>query len=253
MIRRKEKKKKLMRHEIERIVQMVVQKSTNDDGTSGPGAIYDKLPFPELSKIPVRRNDASKRFRLVTKFLKKYLNIDWKDKVVLDIGCAAGGISFRLYLAGVKSVIGIDYDRESIQIAQEISRLKEIKNTHFIYTTLDKYVSTTDKDQFYDIVICLSVFHWLLKEYGEEQLKNYFIKLFNDKQIVIYEGSKSEKPSHNANFTNAVDPEWIKQFWSEVGFNRFKFVGNLSLRIDRSFKSFFKPKRMRPIWIIWKE
>jgi len=66
-------------------------------------------------------------------------HIDWKDKVVLEVGPFHGYFLIKISQAGAKECYGVDLDIGSIEpcyrtliVAKEIIKLWKIKNIHFI-------------------------------------------------------------------------------------------------------------------------
>ena len=52
--------------------------------------------------------------------------ISWKDKTVLDAGCGTGELVYLIAKKGAKLVLGIDYSKEAIDVAQKTYREKNL-------------------------------------------------------------------------------------------------------------------------------
>ncbi len=71
--------------------------------------------------------------------------------VLLDVGCSHGTYSFELARLGF-TVIGIDINRESIQVAQKIKNLLEINNVTFYEINI---LSNNFSDETFNVIISL--------------------------------------------------------------------------------------------------
>lgn len=76
----------------------------------------------------------------------------FRDKTILDIGCAGGAICF---LAGAKSATGIDTNKERVAAANKIKKENEIESIDFICGNVNEWY----KGQFFDCVFLLNVLH----------------------------------------------------------------------------------------------
>ena len=79
--------------------------------------------------------------------------VDFKNKVVLDIGCGTGRLT-ELFAADFKNAYGIDISEEMIRQAKE--RLNDIKNVHLYATDGLNYPF---EDNFFDFIFSFVVFH----------------------------------------------------------------------------------------------
>jgi 2-polyprenyl-3-methyl-5-hydroxy-6-metoxy-1,4-benzoquinol methylase len=81
-----------------------------------------------------------------------------KDKSILDVGCGSGYYSLALAKSGAKKVIGIDYSRKMIQLANE--RLKEEnlqENCEFHVSAIMDYRPEAK----FDISIAIGLFDYI--------------------------------------------------------------------------------------------
>lgn len=95
------------------------------------------------------------------------LNIDFNNKIVLDIGCNAGGILFDIQ-DKIKYGIGVDYDYKIINFANKVAKTENYNNLDFYTVDLDNddlsvinYYS--NQDQKFDIIFLLAVCMWINK------------------------------------------------------------------------------------------
>ena len=103
--------------------------------------------------------------------------VDWKDKIVLDIGAFHGYFCFKAEQAGAKMVHGIDKNPQVIATTKLFA--KEINsNCKFdVIEANDCYTSD------YDIILCLNVFHHITHRDG-------FLNGMNSGQKMIMEIDK---------------------------------------------------------------
>ena len=72
--------------------------------------------------------------------------VNWKNKLVLDVGCGTGLFAFKVSKLGPKQILGIDFSKEAIEIAT-----KTHKNNNLQYQVLDvKEIKSK-----YDIIVSL--------------------------------------------------------------------------------------------------
>ena len=90
----------------------------------------------------------------IIELTKKYLQ---KNSIVLDYACATGKFAFEL-VEQVQEIHGIDLSSEMISIAQEMTRERNLENIYFSQGTLD---DTHYKDESFDVVLALNIFHLL--------------------------------------------------------------------------------------------
>lgn len=80
---------------------------------------------------------------------------DWKDKQVLDLGCNNGAMLFHLTNYGIASGLGIEYDTDKVDVAQEISEFVGVNHLRFQQGDID----TIDAEVLgtFDIVMALAI------------------------------------------------------------------------------------------------
>jgi predicted RNA methylase len=85
------------------------------------------------------------------------LSLDLSDKCVLDLGCDQG--LYSLYMAGsAKTVIGVDRNREAIQIAEHTRQVLGIKNARFVAGDINT-PSIQDSLPEFDLVVMWGFLH----------------------------------------------------------------------------------------------
>lgn len=92
-----------------------------------------------LSSVAIRLRGVHPKHLVETRefWIKKYLD---KNDVVLDLGCSGGERDFKI--AGLcKSIIGVDYDRKSIEDAVDKSKKYGLNNVEFINKDIFDYLT----------------------------------------------------------------------------------------------------------------
>jgi SAM-dependent methyltransferase len=79
--------------------------------------------------------------------------VDFKDKIVLDLGCYYGFFSFKAEEYGAKKVIGFDYGG----IPETTNKLAKLKNSKAVFYQVD--LDYMDCEETLDIVLLLNVLH----------------------------------------------------------------------------------------------
>ncbi|WP_409199566.1 METTL5 family protein [Methanobrevibacter sp. DSM 116169] len=63
---------------------------------------------------------------------------DISSKTIMDFGCGTGIFSIASSLLGANKIYGIDIDEESIEIASETAKRKNIENIEFIHSDISE-------------------------------------------------------------------------------------------------------------------
>lgn len=119
-----------------------------------PGKLYHDIPF--LSFQSHRRNTQLRVNRLLAEF-------DVKGKKGLDLGCSVGGVTFRLQASGAQ-MMGIDYDRDSINFANAVENQFRT-GAKFIWANIDKKLISDL--EWHNFIVWLDQWMWLLKQLGK--------------------------------------------------------------------------------------
>ena len=93
------------------------------------------------------------------------LNIDFKNKVVLDVGCNAGGILFDIQ-DKIKYGLGVDYDYKIINFANKVTKTENYNNLDFYtvdlnsdnFSVINNY---SHEEQKFDVIFLLAVCMWI--------------------------------------------------------------------------------------------
>ena len=92
------------------------------------------------------------------KFLKRSkINLrNFKDKVILDMGCGSGRFSSELASFKAKKVYGVDSSVYGLQIAKKIAKEKKVNNLEFKHASV---LNLPFKNEKFDYVFCKGVLH----------------------------------------------------------------------------------------------
>lgn len=138
------------------------------------------------------------KWRLEKNNYTYYDSLISKNARVYDLGCGYGFLSCFLYLKSKnRNIIGIDYDSDKVNIAQNYFMFKNLQNLRFsnqniLNTKLEKP----------DAILLNDVLHYLDKESQSSILINCFQNLNDDGIIFIREG---EKTNNNHIFTKFTE------------------------------------------------
>nr|OGC90515.1 MAG: hypothetical protein A2V48_00445 [Candidatus Amesbacteria bacterium RBG_19FT_COMBO_48_16] len=195
-------------------------------------SVYQDIPFPGFNQVNIQRQNDT-RIDLIL----DHLNVSGKK--VLDIGCNIGSISFRLNQRGAYCV-GIDADADSIRVASSLKRIHHVKGVEFYHRPFNSsaldFLSVRHGQ--FDIILLLSVYHWLLYEFGSSgPVITLLNRLSHDhEQSIIYEPSFSSY----ACFPDTTTPGAIDEFFESTGCYGWQRVG-------QSFAS--NSRRTRGLWL----
>jgi ubiquinone biosynthesis O-methyltransferase len=132
--------------------------------------IYDGIFSKGEEKIFTRRGNSGEILEI-----KKVLEqTSWKGKDVLDVGCGTGHFAHIVAKKGAK-VIGIDFSKEAIKLAQQKYRHKNLSFEH-------KNVKSVINGKF-DIIVSLGTIEHQDKPY--EILKKFKKHLKNNGKIIL--------------------------------------------------------------------
>jgi SAM-dependent methyltransferase len=185
-----------------------------DGSSTKEGHIYHELVG---SGIPAQRLGMEER----AKFIIEKLGGDVKGKIILDLGCNVGGLSYLLAQAGAK-VIGIDYDEEAINIGKKFLADKKLEGSVELIVKEITPQFIEDLSPNYDAVLWLSQWQWFCKQHS---LKEGYDALFNiskrAKQLVF----ESSADDGRANIEGATQDDlylWLIEYTGYQKIQRFQ-------------------------------
>lgn len=111
-------------------------------------------------------DDRNKRAR----YLEKLIKIEDGMKI-LDLGCGKGELAFYLAKKGAK-VVGIDYSKSAIYLANKKLRLQNNQIRKNLSFTRSDAKKLNFRDDYFDLVVSIDVFEHLYKKELEVIMKN---------------------------------------------------------------------------------
>ncbi len=195
-----------------------IKGNTYGGSSTKDARIYHDLPFPGLNHYDTHRGRTRQRIDFITK------KVDIKDKTVLDIGCSVGGISLGMAEKGAKHVLGVDYDKDSIAVANAAAE-------HLGYSDrVDFKVESINLDwiknmEKVDIIIWLSNWMWIVKQIGMKMAQEMLYQASRKADMMVFESAANDGKARMVGTTQDDIHEWLKQFTTYRKINRFSSVG----------------------------
>jgi SAM-dependent methyltransferase len=106
--------------------------------------------WDEKAKNYARYSTRANSFEANVMETLKKLNIDFKDKKILDVGCGTGVYTLKIAQLA-KSVVGIDFSEKMLEVLKEDAKKLNITNITTHHSTWDDF---NLNNQIYDISIC---------------------------------------------------------------------------------------------------
>jgi len=141
----------------------------------------------------IRSNGQSVDHRLMSVAM---LAGDIRDKNVLDIGCGRGELTYEFYKSGVKSVIGVDYSKDAINIANTF--YKDYIGDRLKYVCVD--ILEMDIETKFDCVVMADVVEHIEENMFIALLKKISGLLAPDGYIVIHTAPNKLYYNYNYNY-----------------------------------------------------
>jgi SAM-dependent methyltransferase len=153
-------------------------------GSSAKGKIYHDIPFDDF---PCHRKNTQMRVDLILK------NYNVKGKKGIDLGCNAGGFTFRLQQAGAR-MLGIDYDTKTYAFAQAIEN-KYKTGAEFQCQYINMVFANEMKK--YDFCIWFDCFMWVIKSEGIFEAKKILNKISEKCDVMFFSTSQDNGLARN--------------------------------------------------------
>ena len=135
------------------------------------GKMYHSLPFKGMENFSHHRGGTRERIDNIARIVGGVEGLR-----ILDLGCSVGGLSLGMLENGAESVIGIDYDPESITVARvAMKTLGYIKKGSFINEkiTIDLIKQLPE----FDLIIWMSQWMWSVKQGGIDYGKDLLFEV----------------------------------------------------------------------------
>lgn len=191
-----------LKNEYENIVK---QRIENHQG-------YHSVWLGDVKSKSVSR-DGEERWAIIEEVIKKY-----DVKSVLDLGCAEGFYVRRAATAGCFS-IGVDNNNEIFALSQAAKNLEKEQNSGFVLGKIGEEL--LDNLPEFDMVICLSVLHHVIRIEGLDSMKGYLKRIARKhKKAFLFDMGTSNEPGQKSELPDmGENPEfWIKDLLEECGF-----------------------------------
>ena len=166
-------------NEVKKLIKHLNENKVYDTSCS-IGVAYHELPFKAF-QTPSYRSDLQKRTDLIKK------SIDIKGKKGLDIGCAIGGISFKLAIDGAL-MTGVDLNEYEIDIARKVEKLNRT-GCLFYCEDARNFLKRSDQLKNFDFTIWFSQWMWLVKQYGLDYGKSALFDISANVDDLFFETS----------------------------------------------------------------
>ncbi len=88
---------------------------------NGTESYYQPIPFPEYVGMDVRRHDCEDRYSVIKAHYGEF-----KEKTMIDIGCANGYFGWRFLQDGGRSCVGVDNDMNEVDFINDLAKTKNV-------------------------------------------------------------------------------------------------------------------------------
>ncbi|OVZ81713.1 methyltransferase domain-containing protein [Yersinia intermedia] len=133
---------------------------------------------------------------------------------VLDLGCAQGFFSLSLAERGA-IVTAVDYSQPNVDVCNKLAGENSSFNVEFWLGSIETIIQERVKEQEYDLVLGLSVFHHLVYEHGEEYVFDLFKILSKKVETGIFEFALNTEPLYWAS-SQPEDPRQLIESYAFV-------------------------------------
>jgi len=201
---------------------------------TGMVGIYQ--PIPWLGVRNAKRCEGTlKRWEAINNELR------FAEGSVLDIGCDLGFFTFQMARRGF-FCIGIESEAMPYHICNLIKEVGEFNNTVFVRATVDEQFC--GKLPTVDVIIFLSVFHHIVRQFGLETSTQLMLKLMQKTRKVLFfeTGQSNETNASWARYLPAMTPNatlWIEDYFISLGAARVRHLGNYETHLSPIKRSLF--------------
>ena len=166
----------------------------------------------------------------------------------LDLGCNIGYFTFRFAERG-GLCIGIDVGLKEIMAARALAAIHDVPNA--VFAQIELTVESGRQLPRVDLVICLSIFHHLVRAHGERiacEIMEQVARLA-DRFLVFETGQPDElsaKWAREMSFMYPDPDKWIRNFLSELGFSTVHNLGRFSTSVSNVPRHLYLAERNTP-------
>ena len=167
---------------IRKLIKKIGTQGYKDGSSKRHGFLYHTIPFPEFSDIKCHKSSLDSE--------SDYIVTDiGKTGSVIDIGCANGQYSFKLYKQAQK-VVGYEGDSLSCDVNEAIRAYKEISNIKFVNKYFDE--EEAQKISRFDVGLMLNVHMWIYKQIGSKRTSAMLTHLASKVGMLYFQTAHAE-------------------------------------------------------------
>lgn len=141
------------------------------------------LPYFRVAKEEAQR-DCTRRlenFRVAPESLR--------EKTILDLGSNVGGMLFEIQKLNPGRCVGVEYDKDKVQLATKIAAYCGLNNVSFFHADIDKLKIKAVEGPF-DVVFCLAV-----EAHVKSTRHLYALLSFATRETLYFEGNATTDPA----------------------------------------------------------
>lgn len=201
--------------------------------------LYGKVPIESII-IFKKGKEAEERDKKLKEEIIKNIDFD-KDRKILDVGCGTGRIALHM-ASKVDFILGIDFTKELIDIAELEKNKKKIENVKFIQGDSQNF----KYNEKFDVAIICGLFNYLNDEGFEKTIKNIKNHLKKDGKIIVKEPIGIKK-------RYCVIEKYAKEL--KTNYNSiYRSIGEIKKEFEKSgfktkvSKKFYQHRKETAVW-----
>jgi hypothetical protein len=174
--------------------QAIIQAQTQDRPRGMPpesGLLYQPIPFAEFDGVPAERDSSLQRLALLES------QINFREKRVLDLGCANGFFLLSLHET-IANGVGVDYFPGNVTTASIVRDLYGLDNLRFREGAISESLLDQILAERFDVCLLMSVHHHLIIHLGLETTKNIISRLCESCDVVVIEQGSLTQEEYEA-------------------------------------------------------
>lgn len=185
--------------------------------------------YPNFNGCDARKRDIfNQRWEAILGELSEF-----KEGSALDIGCNIGFFSFKLNELGYY-VEGIDADPSNVFFCNSLIEHLGLENISFQKGSFDE--ARASHMPSFDVVLCLSVFHHVIRANGDEKSRQILRDLIaKTRRVIFMDIGQSPKAIEAFGLPPqlADDPiSWMMQLLTDCGCQRVNVIGNFDTSVE---------------------
>jgi len=165
---------------------------------------YQPVPFSGYEGVvPHEQQWHDTAWQKVCGVLKGYSKL-LEDSMVLDVGCNLGYWAFQMRnFFNVGKLVFVEMNPVILATVEDICNLENVRNVEF-------YLGRIDDDDFRkkipqcDVLIYLSIYHWIVYYSGVEKASRIFDELSKNCKLVLWEADSKFQLSDRFGWTTVI-------------------------------------------------